>query len=99
MPLLKLQKLSLESNKPVIENIYSDNGNKLIAIAMKKGVLLADHKAPSKAKLIVIKGEIDFNISAKSYRLAVPDSLEIPLDETHSVSAFEDALFLLLLSN
>lgn len=99
MSLLKLQQLSQESDKPIIEKIYSDNGTKLIAIAMKKGVELPNHKAPSRAKLIVVKGEIDFNILEKSYRLAVPDTLEIPLDTTHSVQAFENSLFLLLLSN
>lgn len=98
MNLFDIEKASLESNKPIVENIYTNEGTKLIAIAMKKGVELPDHKAPSRAKLMLIKGEIDFNTSTKSYRLAVPDSLEIPLDEMHSVRAFEDALFLLILS-
>jgi quercetin dioxygenase-like cupin family protein len=85
------------SGQPVVQNIYQADGSKLIAIGMKGGMVLPEHKAPAEAKLMVIKGEIDFNTATKSLRLAVPDSLHIPLDVVHSVQAYNDALFLLLL--
>jgi len=97
MTLNEIEKTAGTSDKPVVEKIYHTDGLKLIAIAMKSGVVLSEHKAPAKAKLVVIKGEIDFNTETDSIRLAAPDSLDIPLDVTHSVRAFEDALFLLLL--
>ncbi len=99
MTLNDIESAAMASDKPVVEKIYQADGSKLIAIGMKKGVVLADHKAPSKAKIMVIKGEIDFNTETNSIRLAVSDSLDIPLDVTHSVEAYEDALFLLLLEH
>ncbi len=86
------------SDTPVIERIYNQNGTKLIAIGLKKDVTLAEHTAPSKAKLIMAKGEVDFNIDGKSLRFDALDTYDIPLKVKHSVVALEDTVFLLLLS-
>lgn len=82
---------------PVIQNIYNEQGSKLIAVSMKQGMVLPEHKSLCKANLFVIKGEIDFNTTYESIRLATADSYEIPMDQTHTVAAREDALFLLLM--
>lgn len=95
MPFNQLEKESLSTDKPVIKLIYQANQYKLLAIGMKTGVVLPEHTAPSKAKLMVVKGEIDFNTATQSIRLAAPDSLEIPGDIVHSVEAYNDAMFLL----
>lgn len=95
MPLNQLEKESLDSDKPVIKPIYQADHSSMLAIGMKTGVVLPEHTISSRAKLMVVKGEIDINTVDQSIRLAVPDSLEIPKDIAHSVEAYNDALFLL----
>ena len=96
MTLNEIEQASIHSESPIIKNIFHANGSSVIAIGMKSGAVLDKHKAPYRAKLMVIKGEIDFNTETESRRLAVYDSYDIPLDVTHSVEAYEDALFLLM---
>ncbi len=97
MTLSEIAQKATLSDQPVVHNIYQANGSKLIAIGMKTGVVLQKHTVSLKTKLMVIKGEIDFNTATESVRLAVPDSLHIPLNVAHSVEAYNDTLFLLLL--
>lgn len=99
MTLNEIEKASIISDAPVVKNIFNTDGSKLIAIGMKGGVVLKEHITPCKAKLMVIKGEIDFNTQTESRRLATYDSYDIPLDMPHSVEAYEDALFLLMLES
>lgn len=86
------------SDRPVLKKIFSANGTNLIAIGLKKGVELKEHTAPSKAKLMVIQGVIDFHINEKTLRFNVQDTFEIPLKVKHAVVGVEDAIFLLILS-
>ena len=95
MTLEEIERAAMAADKPIVANMYQANGSLLIAIGMKGGVVLKEHRAPSKAKIMVIKGEIDFNTETQSLRLAAPDSLDIPLDVSHSVAAYNDTLFLL----
>jgi quercetin dioxygenase-like cupin family protein len=99
MTLHEVEQKSLQAEAPVVEAIFKAEGSKVIAIGMKRGVVLHKHTAPSKAKLLVIKGEVDFNTENQSKRLALYDTYDIPLEVTHSVEAYEDALFLLLLES
>ena len=87
-----------DSDKPIVEKIYNERGTKLIAVGLKKGVELAEHTAPSKAKLIMVQGEVDFNMKNESFRFAALDTYDIPLNVKHTVVGVEDAVFVLLLS-
>tara|TARA_R110002051_G_scaffold91205_3_gene160273 strand:- start:40524 stop:40841 length:318 start_codon:yes stop_codon:yes gene_type:complete len=86
-----------ESDKPVIKQIYSKNGQKMLAIGLRKGVIFPEHIAPSKAKLIVVQGQIEFIIASDRKKLECFDSYDIPQEVKHSVEGVEDAIFLLLL--
>ena len=86
-----------ESDKPVIKQIYSKNGQKMLAIGLRKGVIFPEHIAPSKAKLIVVQGQIEFIIASDHKKLECFDSYDIPQEVKHSVEGVEDAIFLLLL--
>lgn len=99
MTLHEIEQKSLQAETPVIEAVFKAEGSKVIAIGMKRGVVLHKHTALSKAKILVIKGEVDFNTETQSKRLALYDTYDIPLELTHSVEAYEDALFLLLLES
>ena len=87
-----------QRNEPVIKKIHDKNGIKIMAIGMARGVALAEHVAPCKAKLLVIKGEIDFNTETESRRYGCYESYDIPKDVKHSVVAWDDAIFLLFLN-
>lgn len=90
---------SLElSDQPVIKKILDENGTKVLAIGLKRGVELKEHVAPCKTKLLVIKGEIDFNTNLESRRYACYESYDIPINLKHSVVAWDDAIFLLFLN-
>ncbi len=86
------------SDAPVVKKIHEKNGFTIMAIGLKRGVELAAHMAPCPAKLIVIKGEIDFNTATESRRYACYESYDIPLNVMHSVVAYDDAIFLLFLN-
>jgi len=86
------------SDQPVIKKILDENGTKVLAIGLKRGVELKEHVAPCKTKLLVIKGEIDFNTNLESRRYACYESYDIPINLKHSVVAWDDAIFLLFLN-
>ena len=86
------------SDRPIIKKILDKNGTKIMAIGLGRGVELAEHVAPCKARLLVIKGEIDFNTKTESKRFACYESFDIPMDVKHSVVAWDDAIFLLFLN-
>ena len=87
-----------KSNAPVVKEIHNENGTKILAIGLGRGVTLAEHVAPCKAKLLVVQGEIDFNTATESKRFACYESYNIPMDVKHSVVAWDDAIFLLFLN-
>ena len=86
-----------KSKKPLIKQIYDKADKTLYVIGLRSGVELAEHQTTSKAKIMVVQGEIDFNTATSSYRLERFDSFEIPTNTKHSVVGVFDAIFLLLL--
>lgn len=86
------------SDRPVMKKILDENGTKIMAIGLRRGVELSEQVAPCKAKLLVIKGEIDFNTKTESIRFARYESYDIPKNVKHSVVAWDDAIFLLFLN-
>lgn len=96
MTLSEIEQKAVSTYKPVVHNLYQADGSKLMAVGLKRGAVLPEHIAPTKAKLIIIKGEVDFNTATESYRLSMSDSFDIPLKVPHSVVAYNDALFLIL---
>jgi quercetin dioxygenase-like cupin family protein len=86
------------SDGPVVKKIYTGDGTMLLAIGLRKGVELAEHTAPSTAKLIMIQGKVNFNLKDESLRFARHDTYDIPLGKKHTVVGVVDAIFLLLLT-
>ena len=70
MPLNQISESIATSDKPLIKQIYHKAGKKMLAIGLRSGVELPEHVTVSKAKLMVVQGEIDFNESfAKRMKL------------------------------
>ena len=86
-----------KSKKPLIKQIYDKADKTLLVIGLRRGVELPENLTTSKAKIMVVQGEIDFNTATSSYRLERFDSFDIPPDVKHSVVGVFDAIFLLLL--
>lgn len=84
------------SERPVIKQIYNQEGQKLLAIGLKKGVVFPEHLAPSRAKLMVIQGAIDYKTEVDSFRFESFDAYDIPMEVKHSVVGVTDAIFLIL---
>ncbi|RMB64203.1 hypothetical protein EAX61_01540 [Dokdonia sinensis] len=84
------------SDKPIIKQIYNQEGQKMLAIGLKKGVVFPEHLAPSKAKLMVIQGEVDYNTETESFRFQSFDTYDIPMNVKHSVVGFSNSIFLVL---
>lgn len=82
------------SERPLVRTLYDKHHMTTLAIGLKRGVVLPEHSTSSKAKLMVLEGEIDFNTATASYRLARFDSFDIPIDELHWVEAYSDAIFI-----
>ncbi len=86
------------SREPVVKKLHDSNGTKVIAIGLARGVELKEHVAPCTARLMVIKGEVDFNTATESRRYGCYESYDIPMNLKHSVVAWDDAIFLLFLT-
>ena len=94
---MKYPNRSQKAKKPLIKQIYDKAGKTLFVIGLRRGVELPENLTNSKAKIMVVQGEIDFNTATSSYRLERFDSFDIPPDVKHSVVGVFDAIFLLLL--
>jgi quercetin dioxygenase-like cupin family protein len=86
------------SDQPIMKTIYEEGDTTVIAIGLGRGVELAEHLAPCKAKLMVVQGEIDFNTETESRRYACFESYDIPMNLRHSLVAWGDALVILFLT-
>ena len=84
------------SEQIVFKNLFSSESSKLTAVSLKREVILPESIAYTKTKILVVKGEIDFNMEGQSYRLAMFDTFTVPLEEIYCIQAYNDALFLVL---
>lgn len=85
------------SDKPIVQSILKKADVKIMAIGLREKVELADHTAPSHAKIIVIQGKINYISKARNIMLSPLDEFDIPLQEVHKVIGIEDAIFLLVI--
>ena len=86
------------SSTPVINTLLATRDTEIIVIGLKKGVTLKEHQAPTTAKLVVIKGKVNFATPGAVQLLKRYEEHAIPLKVSHSVTAVEDAVCLLILT-
>lgn len=82
--------------KPVVKRLREGNDFHVLAIGMKKNVLLKEHKSDLRAKIVVIKGSILYTSEREQKQLDLFEEYEIPVKEYHAVEAVEDCLFLVI---
>ncbi len=84
------------SEQPLIKQIYTYKGGKLIGIGLRGGVGLPEQLTLLQTKIIMVTGEIDLTTATHSYRLERFDTFDIPVNVTHTILGVYDAIFLLL---
>ncbi len=84
-----------DSKEPLFTKIHEQDGTTITAVGLKRGLLLKKSDFPNPKRLLVIKGEIDFNTSQESRRYACYESYDIPETTDYSLEAWDDAIFLL----
>lgn len=84
------------TDKPEITIIQKTEKIKQFAVALAKNGMLQKHKAGVPTMLIVLKGEINFNIENQNHLFKTFDTYEIPVNVEHEVTGLMDEnLFLL----
>ncbi len=87
----------LESaEKPVGKMLRKGNDFQVLAIGFKKGMILPEHTTQLPARLVVIKGEVEYHCNHSSTTLELYDEYEIPVDELHWVKANEDSMIIVI---
>jgi quercetin dioxygenase-like cupin family protein len=93
----EIEKELANSDKPIVKIFFKNEGSKIVAIGLKKGVELANHTAPNFAKILVIKGAVNYISDNSNIVLNCLESFDIPLKEVHKVIGIESSIFLLIL--
>jgi quercetin dioxygenase-like cupin family protein len=65
-------------------------------LALKEGQKLSTHSASTDVTVIVLEGKVEFDLLGKNNSLKKDDSILLPKDEPHAVTAVEDTKFLLI---
>lgn len=81
---------------PIVKILKQGNGYKVIAIGLKKGAVLKEHKTAIPATLIVTEGNVTYNEHERSVELKRDADFEIPINVLHSLLALEDSICLLI---
>ena len=77
--------------------IFRNNNTRIVAIGLKKGMKLIDHRLPVTTKMILIKGQVIIDSKIEIITLTEYQQYEIPAKVIHQVRVEEDALALLFL--
>ncbi len=65
-------------------------------LALKKGQELSTHAASTDVTVIVLEGEVSFDLLGETHLLKKDETLLLPKDEPHAVNAVGDVKFLLI---
>jgi len=90
-------KKQLESSvAPVVKVIHKTESNRIIALGLRKGIVLKEHKASVPARLIVLEGSLQYKQEGEIIELHQHDEHEIPVGILHSVEGLEDSIAILI---
>ena len=85
---MKLKDLVVYQSEAVVSRtLVSVEGGTVTAFAFDQGQGLSEHTAPYDALVIVVEGEVDIEISGKSYRLNEGEIIIMPANKPHALRA------------
>lgn len=85
-----------DAKTPVIKVLQNQASGKVLAIGLKKGIALKEHKTAVPARLVVIEGAVDYRQGGTSTKLDRFSDRGIPANILHAVEALEDSICLLI---
>ncbi|MGB5170225.1 MAG: cupin domain-containing protein [Eudoraea sp.] len=83
-------------DKLQVKELAKNEAFQILSISLEKGAIFPEHTSPTDAHLIVLEGEIIFNIQKESHRLRSKQSLAFPKETKHWVSSNENSKFLIV---
>lgn len=85
---IKLKDLVAYQTQAVVSRtLVGVEGGSVTAFAFDVGQGLSEHTAPYDAVVIVVEGEVDIEISGKSYRLNEGEMIIMPANKPHALRA------------
>ena len=85
------------ANKPIVKLFHKHYDAKVIAIALKSGMVLKEHQAPVNGKLLCLKGRIVFMENNKRFEIGQFEEKDITAHIPHSIEALEESVCLVCL--
>ncbi|MFX0555286.1 hypothetical protein ACOCEA_00715 [Maribacter sp. CXY002] len=83
-------------NKLQVEKIAKNDNLEVLSISLEKDFIFPEHTSSRDALLILLEGDINFNINEENYRLKKHQELSFPKHEKHWVKANENSKFLII---
>ena len=94
--LIKNVKTQLEYNDLKTKKLVSNDTGNIILIALEKGATLASHVSSTDASILVLEGNITFEINGEIHEMEANDLYAFKKDEVHEIQAHDDSKVLLI---
>ena len=89
--------LHYQTSSVVSHVLVKNQGGNVTLFAFAKGEGLSEHTAPFDALVVGIEGEAEIQISGNKYRLQEAETITMPANEPHGVTALTDFKMLLVM--
>lgn len=86
----------LDFNKVKSKKIVHTEKFDCVLLTIEEGNILKEHMSNTDAYLIVLSGEINFNINNQSFRLTKSDGIAFAKNTPHSVEAISNSKMILI---
>jgi len=83
-------------DKVQVQKLVKTEALEILCISLEKGTTFPEHTSPTDAQLIVLEGDIVFDINENSYPLKAQQNFSFPKATPHSVRANENSKFLII---
>nr|AWJ66156.1 hypothetical protein [uncultured bacterium] len=83
-------------DKLQVQKLVKTENLEILNISLEKGATFPEHTSPTEAQLIVLEGDIEFNINGKQYQLKKQQHFNFPKQVAHYVEANENSKFLII---
>jgi len=91
-----LNDIQFQEEKPAVLPIKNSDKQQIIAIGLKKNQVLKKHVSATPALIVVLKGQILFEMEGNATELTEMETFDIPPTVPHEVSGIEESVFLLV---
>jgi quercetin dioxygenase-like cupin family protein len=91
-----LENLPVSKEKPSTLVVSNSDKHLTIAIRLMNGQVLKKHMSATPAMIIVLKGEVLFEMEGNTSVIKELNTFEIPATVPHEVTGLEESVFLLI---